>query len=177
MKSASLQYANALADIALGSGAAEPTRKELREFGAAYSGSAELRNSLVSPSVPRKAKHAVIEKITARLGAGRIIRNFLFLIVDNHRTHSIPEIIETFEQVLQQRQGFTEAEVRSATELSAAQKAALEESLGKLTGRKVQTRYSLDAGLLGGVVVRVGDTVYDGSVRSRLNALGALLAG
>lgn len=176
MKSASLQYANALADIAVEQGAAEPALAQLAEFGAAYAESAELRNSLASPAVSRAAKHDVIEKITARIGAGKIIRNFLFLIVDNDRTLSIPEVIETFRQVLQQRQGVAEAQISSATELSAAQKAEFAKTLERLTGKKVRAKYSFDPALLGGAVVRVGDTVYDGSLRSRLNALRARLS-
>ena len=80
MKSASLQYANAMADIALAQGAAEPAAKQLYEFGAAYAESAELRTFLASPAVSMEAKHAVIEKIATRLGASKIIRNFLFVL-------------------------------------------------------------------------------------------------
>ena len=117
MKSASLQYANALADIALAQGAAEPAAKQLHEFGAAYAQSAELRTFLASPAVSIKAKHAVIEKIVARLGASKIIRNFLFVIADHRRTQLIPEVIAAFHQVIRQRQGVAEAEVSSAVEL------------------------------------------------------------
>ena len=113
MKSASLQYANALADIVLQQGAAEPARKQLADFEAAYGESAELRNFMASPAVPREAKHGVIEKLVARLGASRIIRNFLFVIVDNQRTHLLPDIAASFEQVLRQRQGIAEAIVLS----------------------------------------------------------------
>ena len=176
MRSASLQYATALADIALEQGAAEPVRKQLTEFGAAYAESAELRNVLANPAVIPAAKHGVIEKLVARLGASRIVRNFLFVVVDNQRTHLLPEILQTFEDVLRQRQGVAEAEVASAAELTAPQKTQLQQTLERLTGRNVQAKYSLDPALLGGVVVRIGDTIYDGSVRSRLNQMRARLA-
>jgi len=171
LKSASLQYANALADIVLQQGAAEPTRKQLADFDAAYQQSAELRNFMASPAVSREAKHGVIEKLVARLGASRMIRNFLFVIVDNQRTHLLPEIAVSFEEVLRQRQGIAEAEVLSAVSLNDKQKTALLRNLESVTGKKIQAHYSLDPALLGGAVVRIGDTIYDGSVRNQLNRL------
>jgi F-type H+-transporting ATPase subunit delta len=176
LKSTSLQYANALADIAIAQGAAEPAQKQLADFGAGYSESAELRTFLASPAVTIEAKHGVIEKIVARLGASKIIRNFLFLIADNRRTAILPEIVEAFQEVVRQRQGLAEAEVSSAVELNGAQKAELAKTLERITGKKIETKYSLDPALLGGAVVRVGDTIYDGSLRSRLNEMRARLA-
>ena len=176
MKSASLQYANAMADIALAQGAAEPAAKQLQDFGAAYAQSAELRTFLASPAVGIEDKHAVIEKIANRLGASKIIRNFLFVIADHRRTHLLPEVIAAFEQVIRERQGVDEAEVTSAVELSAAQKKEMAATLARLTGKKVETKYALEPALLGGAVVRIGDTIYDGSLRSRLNEMRARLA-
>jgi F-type H+-transporting ATPase subunit delta len=176
LKSASLQYANAMADIALAQGAAEPAAKQLSEFGAAYAQSAELRTFLASPAVSIEDKHAVIEKIVARLGASKIIRNFLFVLADHRRTHLIPEVIAAFHQVIRQRQGVAEAEVSSAVELSAAQKKEMAAMLARLTGKKIETKFALDPALLGGAVVRIGDTIYDGSLRSRLNEMRARLA-
>jgi F-type H+-transporting ATPase subunit delta len=176
LKSASLQYATALADIVMEQGAAEPTRKQLEDFRAAFDESAELRNFLASPAISKQDKHGVIEKLVARLGASRIIRNFLFVMADNQRVHLLPEITDTFEEVLRQRQGVAEAEITSAAALTDAQKSALIQTLQRLSGKKIQAKYSLDPGLLGGALVRVGDTIYDGSVRSRLNQLRAQLA-
>jgi F-type H+-transporting ATPase subunit delta len=176
LKSASLQYANALADIALEQGAAEPAAKQLDGFGAAYEESAELRTFLASPAVSVEAKHEVLEKIAKRLGASKIIRNFLFVIADHRRSQLVPEIIAAFQQVLRQRQGVAEAEVSSVVELSAAQKKELAVTLARLTGKKIEPKYSLNPELLGGAVVRIGDTIYDGSLRSRLNEMRARLA-
>ena len=176
MKSASLQYATALTDIVLEQGAAEPAHKQLEDFRAAYAESVELRNFLASPAVAREAKHGVIEKLASRMGASKIIRNFLFVIVDNQRIQIFPEIVASFEQVLRQRQGVAEAEVASAVELNSGQKTTLLKTLEGLTGKKIQAKYSLEPGLLGGAVVRVGDTIYDGSLRSRLNQLRTRLS-
>jgi F-type H+-transporting ATPase subunit delta len=176
LKSAPLQYANALADIALEQGAAEPVLRQLSEFNSAYQESAELRNFLASPAVEREAKHGVIEKLAARMGASKIIRNFLFVMVDNQRTPLLPQMLESFQTVLQQRQGVAEASVVSAATLNDGQKSQLQQTLEKLTGKKIQAKYSQDPALLGGVQVRIGDTIYDGSLRNRLDQMRARLA-
>jgi F-type H+-transporting ATPase subunit delta len=175
LKSASLQYANALADVAVQQRAADKVAQELAGFGALYAESAELRNFLSSPAVGAEAKHRVIEKLLARVGGSKIVRNFLFVVMDHQRAHALPEIIAAFQEVIRQRQGITEAQVSSAVELSKAQKAEMEFTLEKLTGKRVEAKFSLAPELLGGAVVRVGDTVYDGSLRSRLNELRARL--
>jgi len=176
LKSASLQYPNALADVALQQGAADPVLKQLNDFAGAYAESAELRNLLATPSVTSKEKHAVVEKISARLGASKIVRNFLFLIIDHRRTLMIPELAKAFQTVIRERQGFAEATVTSAAEMNDAQKKDLTQSLEKKTGKKIEAKYAVDKGLLGGVVVRIGDTVYDGSLRYRLNVMRVKLA-
>jgi F-type H+-transporting ATPase subunit delta len=176
LKSAALQYADALADIALEQGAAQPVLQQLSEFNAAYQESAELRNFLASPAVDREAKHGVIEKLAARIGASKIIRNFLFIMVDNQRTPLLPQMLETFQTVLRQRQGTEEASVVSATPLNDGQKTQLQQAFEKLTGKKIQAKYSQDPALLGGVQVRIGDTIYDGSLRNRLDQMRARLA-
>jgi F-type H+-transporting ATPase subunit delta len=175
LKSASLQYANALADVAVQQRAADKVAQELAGFGTLYAESAELRNFLSSPAVGPDAKHRVIEKLLARVGGSKIVRNFLFVVMDHQRAHALPEIIAAFQEVIRQRQGITEAQISSAVELSKAQKAEMEFTLEKLTGKRVEAKFSLAPELLGGAVVRVGDTVYDGSLRSRLNELRARL--
>jgi F-type H+-transporting ATPase subunit delta len=176
LKSASLQYANALADIALAQSAAGPALKQLADFGDVYAESAELRNFLASPAVDRNAKHGVVEKLVARLGASKMIRNFLLVVVDHGRTQILPEMVEAFEQVVRQRQGIAEAEITTAIELNAAQKAEFTLTLERLTGKRVEAKYSLEPALLGGAVVHIGDAIYDGSLRQRLNAMRARLA-
>jgi F-type H+-transporting ATPase subunit delta len=169
LKSASLQYANALADIALAQGAAAPVVQQLGDFNAACAGSAELRNVLASPAVSKEQKRAVTEKVAAQLGASKIVRNFLFVVVDHGRTHELPEIFDAFQTVLRERQGVAEAEVFSASPLTDAQKKAMTQTLAKTTGKTIEAKFSLDANLLGGALVRVGDTIYDGSLRKRLD--------
>jgi F-type H+-transporting ATPase subunit delta len=175
LKSASQQYATALADIAFEQNAVDAVMKQLNNFHALYASSAELRNFLSSPAVTREAKHRVIEKLAGG-GASKTVRNFLFVVVDHQRTAILPEMVAAVQEVIRQRQGIVEAQVSSAIELNAAQKAELGTTLERLTGRRVEASFSLEPSLLGGAVVRVGDTIYDGSLRTRLNELRARLA-
>ena len=171
MKSASLQYANALADIALQQGAAAPVVQQMGDLTAAYTQSAELRNVLSSPAVSKDEKRAIAEKIAARLGASKILRNFLLVVIDHQRAQLLPEIFNQFQTVLRERQGVAEAEIFSAVALNDAQKKQLTQTLEKTTGKKIEAKFSLDPNLLGGALVRVGDTIYDGSLRNHLNGL------
>jgi F-type H+-transporting ATPase subunit delta len=150
--------------------------KQLADFGEAFAESGELRNFLGSPAVDLQVKHRVIEKIVARQGGGRIVRNFVFVILDHHRAHLLPEIIAGVQEVVRQRQGIAEAEVSSAVELSSVQKMELAKTLSRLTGKRIEPKYSLDPALLGGAIARVGDTIYDGSLRSRLAEMRMRLA-
>ena len=120
----------------------KPRRSNWRNLARRLRNPASCRNFLTSPAVDIEAKHGVIEKITGRQGAGKTIRNFLYVIVDHQRSYMLPEIIAAVEAVIRQRQGIAEAEVSSAVELTAAQKAELAKTLGRLTGKKVEPRYS-----------------------------------
>jgi F-type H+-transporting ATPase subunit delta len=175
LKSASLQYANALADVALAQGAAEPAGRQLHAFVAAFASSPELQNFLLSPAVSPENKRAVLGKIAARMELDKIIRNFLFVIADHHRAHDLPEIAQAFLDVLRQRQGVAEAQVFSAVDLTDTQKTDFAKSLARLTGKTVDPTYFVDPDLLGGALVRVGDTIYDGSLRNSLQQLRARL--
>src|SRR5260370_10318388 len=139
-------------------GAAKPLVEELMGFGALYGESAELRNFLASPAVTKEAKHRVIEKLLARVGGSKIVRNFLFVIVDHQRTHVLPEMITAFQEVIRQRQGITEAQVSSAVELKKAQKAGMEFNLENVTGKRVAATLSLEPELLGVAKMPVGGT-------------------
>jgi F-type H+-transporting ATPase subunit delta len=126
---------------------------------------------LESPGVTQEEKRGVAEKISARLGASKIVRNFLYIVIDHHRAHELPEILESFQSVLRERQGIADAEIFSAVAMNDAQKKEMTQTLERVTGKKIEAKFSLDASLLGGALVRVGDTIYDGSLRNRLNGL------
>jgi F-type H+-transporting ATPase subunit delta len=177
LRSAAAAYAVALADVALASGRAETLRQEVRSFAELAAGSADLRNFLVSPAIPREAKQKLLEGLVTRMGASQELRNFLFVLVDHDRTALLAEIAGEFETTLRERMGVAEASVTTARELTAQQKQKLAGTLESMTGKKIEARYWVDAALVGGLVVRIGSTVYDGSVRAQLDRLGARLTG
>jgi F-type H+-transporting ATPase subunit delta len=169
------RYATALADVALERKNPAATKSELALFVEAYQESADLRNFLASPAVDRARKHSVIEKLAEEMELSPAVRNFLFLLVDNRRTELLREILPVLDAELNSRLGIAEAQVTSARELAAEQKRELMRALERLTGKKVEARYSLDESLLGGAVVQIGSTIYDGSVREQLEHLRARL--
>jgi F-type H+-transporting ATPase subunit delta len=170
------RYARALADVVLAAGTAEKVRAELAEFAALLTESADLRNFLASPAVPRGQKCGVAEKLTERLGASKEFRNFLLVLIDHRRTALLPAIREAFAAELHARLGIAEAEVTTARELNADERSALLRALERLTGKKIEARFGLDANLIAGAQVRIGSTVFDGSLRQRLERLRASLA-
>ncbi len=170
------RYASALADVAIGQSAVEPVRRQLAAFGELARGSAELRNFLANPAIAHEAKRGAIEKIASRMGASKVLRNFLFVLADHDRTLLLPQIIKAFHDIILERQGIAEAQVTTPVELSAGQKKELGAALERLTAKKIEAQYDLDPALVGGAVVRIGSTIYDGSVRAQLERLRARLA-
>jgi F-type H+-transporting ATPase subunit delta len=176
LKALAIRYASALADVALEQKQSEQIERELAAFVELLGASAELRTFLASPAVARLHKHGVIEKLVARLGASTTLQNFLFVLVDNRRTNDLAQITQAFTTELHRRLGMTEAQVTSAQPLGENEKQELTKTLEGLTGRHIVARYQEDPALIAGAVVQIGSTVYDGSVRARLDRLRARLA-
>jgi len=176
LKALAQRYGRALVEVAVEQKKSEEIRKELAAFVELTHESADLRNMLASPSIGREKKHAVIDALAKRLDSSKAFRNFLLVLVDNRRTGLLAQIREAFEAQLLERLGVTRAQVTTARELAAAEKGELGQALERLTGKRVEAQYKLDPGLIGGAVVRIGSTVYDGSVREQLNRLRASLA-
>lgn len=173
MKALAERYARALVDVALEKHEADQVKQELSAFAALVRESPELHSFLANPSIARSAKHAAIEQLVARMGASRTLRNYLFVIIDQRRAGMLPEIEQAFSRILDARQGIAQASVTSAAELTPAEQAELVEVLDRLTGEKVQARFATNAELIGGAVVRIGSTIYDGSVRTQLERMRA----
>jgi len=167
-------YARAFADVVMTrSNLLDPARmlQELHGIEALLQESDQLRRVLENPSIPGNSKRAVLDAITQRLGTTRQVRNFVAVITDNRRLPLFSEILKQVEQELDDRQGFAEAQVSSARQLSDPEKQMLEVEIAKMTGKKVRARYAQDASLLGGAVVQVGSTIYDGSVKGQLERI------
>lgn len=173
MNALAARYAGALVDVALENKQADLVKQELAAFAAMVRESPELHSFLANPSIARASKHNVIEKLVERMGASRTLRNYLFVIVDHRRAGMLPEIEQAFSALLDARRGITQAMVTSAEELTAGERAELDVALAKLTGKKVQAEFHTNPALIGGAVIKIGSTIYDGSVRARLDRLRA----
>jgi F-type H+-transporting ATPase subunit delta len=174
LSSVSTRYANALADVVTGAGSAllaEDALAQLRAFEAALHASSALQNALATPAVPVARKRAVVGRIGYVLELGQITRNFLYVLVDHGRIGLLTPIIHTFELAVDQRLGYARLEVTSASELSEDQQDELRIRLEQTSGKHLRARYTVDRALIGGVVARIGSTVYNGSVRGRLDTL------
>jgi F-type H+-transporting ATPase subunit delta len=165
-------YARALADVVfdLRLDAAE-TLREAHSVAAWVAGSDELRAVWQAPSIRAGQKRAVLDAIVAREGTSRPLRNFLAVLIDHHRIPFLGSIVKQFEKELNSRLGFVEALITSARDLNAPERTALESQVERLTSKKVKASYARDESLLGGAVVRVGSTIYDGSVKGSLERI------
>lgn len=172
MASVSIRYARAFADVVIDLKLdSNKIRQELRSVVEIVGSSSDLRNVWKSPAVPHEQKIKLLDAIAQRARLQTTVRNFMAVLIEHGRTNALPVIARQFEQELNQRLGFVEADVVSARELSPEQKALLEEQIGKLTGRKVRAQYGMDQQILGGAVVKVGSTIYDGSLRGQLRRM------
>jgi F-type H+-transporting ATPase subunit delta len=171
---AASRYARALADVVTEPRAGvkpEDALAQLRSIETLIAESHELRLALSTPAVSAARKRAVIEKLGAQLNFSKVLRNFMFVILDHHRIALLTEIREAFELQLDERLGFTRADVSSAEPLDEKQTSVLSAELARLSGRQVRLRFNVDPDLIGGVVARVGSTVYDGSIRGQLDRM------
>jgi F-type H+-transporting ATPase subunit delta len=172
MASVASTYARAFADVVL-SARLDPDRSiaELRAIASLLAESSELRRVWENPAIPAEQKRRVLDVIAQRDELPKQVRNLVAVLIDHRRIHFLNPIIAQLEKELNARLGFAEAQITSARELGNAEKRDLEMQVGKLTGKKVRARYGQDASLLGGAVVRVGSTIYDGSVKGQLQRL------
>jgi F-type H+-transporting ATPase subunit delta len=167
-------YARAFADVVMKkSNLLDPPRilQELRGIEALFKESDPFRRVMENPSIPEDRKLAVLDAISMRLVTTRQVRNFVAVLTDHRRLPLFSEILNQLERELDERQGLVEADVSSARQLGDAEKRMLEAEIAKLTGKKVRARYQENSSLLGGAVVQVGTTIYDGSVKGQLDRI------
>jgi len=172
MAAVASRYARALVEVILEQRVdTDIARQQLRAIVDAVHESIELRRVWESPAVLPEQKRAVLDGIAAQIKAVKPIRNFMAVIIDHRRIGMLDDIMRDFESELDAQLGFTEVEVSSARPLSPGEKRAVETRVERLTGKKVRARYTTNTELLGGVVVRAGSTIYDGSVRGQLEKM------
>jgi len=165
-------YARAFADVVLSAHLdANRAVGGLRRIAGLLTESADLRRVWENPAVPAEQKRRLLDAIVEREGIEHHARNLVAVLIDHRRVQFLGRIVEQLKKELDARLGFAEAHITSARELGDAEKRALEAQIEKVTGKKVRSQFGLDASLLGGAVVRVGSTIYDGSVKGQLEKI------
>jgi F-type H+-transporting ATPase subunit delta len=173
------RYARALADVVLGGNIpVDQVNAQLNEFLATLHENVDLREVLFNPALGTDARVRVIDALARRLELGREVRNFLAVLVRHERMGALGEIVSEYRAEIDRRQGISEVEVISARRLDGDERRQMEQQVARLTRTRVRARFREDNGLIGGAVVRIGGTIYDGSVRGRLDRMKQeLLAG
>lgn len=170
------RYAKALIGLAADGKNIDQVGADLRALRAAYKAAPELGDVLGNASFKRAQRKAVLDAVLTRIGAQPLVKTFTYLLLDKERLAVVPEISRELDVMIEARAGRVAAEVTSAVALTPAQLAQLTATLEKLSGKQVVVEKKQDPALLGGVVAKVGDVVYDGSLRTQLRALRDQLA-
>jgi F-type H+-transporting ATPase subunit delta len=170
------RYAKAVMDLAAAKGLVDKVGHDLRALAAAYKAQPELASVLANSSFARAKRKAILDAVLARLGAHELVKTTLALLLDKERMAYVPDISREIDAMIEARAGKVAAEVTSAVELTPVQVAQITAKLELLAGKKIVLTRKVDPTLLGGVVARVGDVVYDGSARTQLATLKDQLA-
>jgi F-type H+-transporting ATPase subunit delta len=165
-------YAHALLNVAGESGDIEKVGTEIHSFSVLHSGDDKVRRLLGAPRIQNVAKRGMVEEIGEILGLSRLSRNFIKLLVDKKRIRYIGQISTEYKRIADERAGRQTAYVTTAVPLSKAQLARLKTTLERMSGKKVRMEVKEDGAILGGIVARVGDKLYEGSVKGELQAIG-----
>ena len=177
MAAVDLRYARALAAVISDQKLnVVATQGQLNDFVETLEASAELRDVLADPSIPEPQKLNVLDEISAKSGMSKTVRNFIAVIAHHQRLHELRGMVEAYASIADEASSVAEAEIVSAQPMDEKNRKLLEEKISTLTGlHRVHATYSEDATLLGGAVVTIGSTVYDGSIRAQLQQLKARL--
>lgn len=170
------RYAKALMSLATDKQVVDKVGTDLRALRAAYQAAPELGDVLANASFKKAARKAIVDALLARVAAHEVVKTFCALLLDKERLAVLPDISREIDAMIEARAGKVQAEVISAVALTPAQLAQITTTLEKLSGKKVVVEKKQDPALLGGVVAKVGDVVYDGSLRTQLRALRDQLA-
>lgn len=151
--------------------------RQFADFLATWDGSAELRTLFSNPAVAATQKVAFLDTLNKKLGMAVPLRNLIAVLIDNDRIANVHDVADAYRQKVQERMGIRQAEITTARELDAVERESLVAGVGKLAGARIEPTFKLDKSILGGTVVRIGSTVYDGSVRGRLERLKEVMNG
>lgn len=152
--------------------------KQVADFEATWDSSPELQTFFENPAVTTAQKVAFLDKLNEKLGLQKEVRNLLAVLISNDRIGEVHEVAAAYRKEMQDRLGIRQAEIVTARELGNDERDALIAGVGRMAGGRIEAKFKLDQSILGGAVVRIGSTVYDGSLRGRLERLKeALVAG
>jgi F-type H+-transporting ATPase subunit delta len=165
------RYSSALADVVVRSGNTDVVKDELSQWELLIRDNQELHSAFGNPAIPHASKERLLNSLIERTRPSTSTANFLRILLKNGRLTELGEINHRFDSELETRGGVVSAEIISARELPDTDRSALRSNLEKLTGKKVKINFTIDQEIIGGVITRVGSTVYDGSVKTQLENL------
>jgi F-type H+-transporting ATPase subunit delta len=165
------RYARAILDVATAKSATERVGQDIDDLAAAYSASRDLREALTNPVFPTSQRRAVAEALLGRINASPETKNFVLLLLERERIAALPDIARELRAMVDEKLGRVRAVVTSARPLPADHVAQIQANLEKAAGKKVLLEKAEDPSLIGGVVAKLGDIVYDGSVRTQLERM------
>jgi F-type H+-transporting ATPase subunit delta len=171
MRASAARYARALLDVTISEGDPQQAERELAAFVDLLKQHRDLGAALTNPAVPAANKRAVIDQVLATMKPSGPIAKTLLLLADRDRLSILPDLLDIYRDRLLAHQQVVRAEVTTATPLAEDRAADLQRRLTALTGRQVLMTTKVDPAIIGGVVTRIGSTVYDGSVASQLQAI------
>lgn len=165
------RYAAALADVTAGSSEMQTVKSELQTWEQMLDTNGDLQTAFRNPAISQADKEKVLESLIEKTKPTKTTGNFLRVLLRNSRLTELGEINRKFASVLEERSGIVSADITSARELSEAQKTDVLLNLELMTGKRMKLEFKTDESLIGGMVTRIGSTVYDGSVKTQLEEL------
>lgn len=168
LKASATRYARALLDVAAAQSDPGKVERDLSSLATAIDEHAELRRALTDPRVPIASRTALVRALAERAGVEQPVGRLLVLLAERGRLELVPTIAQVYRERLLAYRQIVRADVTTAAPLTPERAAALRQSLSRVTGRDVQVAVAVDPTLIGGVVARIGSTVYDGSIRTQL---------
>jgi F-type H+-transporting ATPase subunit delta len=169
------RYAKALVQIGAEAGVIDPIRQELLAVDRIISSDSETRLFFSNPAFTAEQKKNVMQKLISHAGCSELVANFLLLLLDKNRQVFLSQIVESYEKQADEYSGLVRPTVTTAFELDDSQIASIRSALESKTGKKVIPQVNVDRSLIGGIVVQIGDMVYDSSVKTQLNRIQDIL--
>jgi F-type H+-transporting ATPase subunit delta len=165
------RYAVGLLRVAKGIDQLDPICMELQSFLAAFQSDPSLREVMLNPAYSARARREVLEDLVPKLNLSQPVANLLRLLILKRRFQNLPEIVAAFEDLHRNERGILRAEVTVATDLDETMRQRVEDVVAQLTGKTPELSVQTDPALLGGIKIRMGNTILDASIKTKLERL------